>query len=180
MALPNRRGFSELSPAQYQQTLVAEFVPLADELRDMLTSFGMRPYTVHLVRIHWSGRERYEGTATVIADDPILPTPKLTSLDALAEVLHVIGLDEHGSVQVSQISGSYTEDDLRGQGAGGEPVAATDEFFYEIMFPRPDGLPGERRRFSLSGTPIYDAGRLQWTVRLEKADQDRTRDGSPR
>ena len=170
----------ELTAAEFSKTLAAQFIPLADELRQMAVEFGLRPYTVHLVRIHWSGFERYEGTPTVTQDDPILPTPKISSLDALNEVLHVIGLDEHGSIQLSQISGTYTEESLRGMDSAGNPVGSNDEFFYEIMFPRPDGLPGERRRFTISGTPIYDSGRLQWTVRLEKSDQDRTRSGGVR
>ena len=172
--------FTQVPPTGYGDTLAGSFIGLADDLRDMFTQFGLRPYTVRRIRVKWSGQRRGVGQPTVIFSEPILPTPKVTDISGLSELLHPIGLDEHGSIRLSEISGTYTEDDLRGLDSSGKGAAVDEEFFYEIEYARPDGLAGEKRRFFPSGAASYNAGKLQWTLMLEKSNEDRGRDGSVR
>jgi hypothetical protein len=169
--------FTDLTSNQYEHTLAREFVPLADELRDMLTEFGLRPYKVRIIRIQWSGGERGIGQPSVVSELHLLPTPKVTDLSGLSEIVHSIGLHEVGGILLTEISGRFTEEALKGYDADETPIPPDQEFFYEIEFPRPDGQPSVRRRFFPSSPPEYKAGKLQWTVRLERAHEDRLRNG---
>jgi hypothetical protein len=172
--------FTDPSSLQLNKTLARQLVPLADQLRDMLTQFGLRPYKVRIVRTQWSGGERGIGVPVVVKETDILPTPLLSDLTTLTEIVQPVGLDEIGMVTLSEVSGRFTEDDLMGRDSDGAPIPADQEFFYEVEFPRLDGLPGVRRRFFPRSAPQYDAGGLQWVVRMEKTHEDRDRAGDPR
>lgn len=170
--------FFDPTSAQLAKTLAQRFVPLADQLRDLLTKFGLRPYKVKIVRVHWSGGERGEGTLTVVSEASILPTPRMQDLNSLTEIVHAVGLEEVGMVRVDEISGRFTEDDLMGRDADGV-IPSDDEVFYEIEFPRLDGRSSTKRRFYPRSPPQYFAGKLQWSINLEKAHEDRLRNGDP-
>lgn len=169
--------FTTVTSKQAASTLARKFIPLADSLRDLLTKFGLRSYKVSMVRVRWSGGARGAGTPTVELEEVMLPTPKLSGLDALTEINQPIGLDELGSIELSQISGRYSEDQLLGFAPGGRDIEPDVEFFYEIeFFPSADG-PSHRRRFNPRSAPTYHAGGLQWSIRLEKGNADRERNG---
>lgn len=169
--------FTTVTAKQAAKTLARRFIPLADSLRNMLTTFGLRSYKVSMVRVRWSGGARGVGTPTVESEEVILPTPKVGSLDALSELAQPIGLDEQGSIELSQISGRYTEDQLVGLEPGGREIDPNLEFYYEIeFFPTTEG---SKRRFYPRSVPTYMPGRLQWSLRLEKATADRERNGDP-
>jgi hypothetical protein len=55
--------FSNPTVPQQASSLAAELVPLADELRDMLTDFGFRPYKDRQAALerHEQGRGRGNG-----------------------------------------------------------------------------------------------------------------------
>ena len=171
--------FTLVTGPEIKRTLARRFVPLADNLRDLLTKFGLRTYRVTLVTIQWSGGERGVGTPTVVKEEPILPTPKISDISGITEVVQPIGLDELGQIFISGISGRYTEDQLMGRSELGGDIPNDTEFFYEIEFPNVDGSPAPKRRFFPRGVPKYEAGRLAWTVRLEKSHDDRDRSGDP-
>lgn len=171
--------FTDPTSLQYSKTLARRFVPLADKLRDLMTKFGLRPYKVRIMRVKWSGGQRGVGAPTIVSEIHILPTPLISDLTSLQEIVHPTGLCEHGSIQLSEVSGTFTDDDLMGRDKDGAPPGADDEVFYEIEFPRPDGLASTRRRFYMTSPPHYHAGRLQWIIRLEKSHEDRDRDGDP-
>ena len=163
-------------------TLAFNLIGVADGLRDLYTQFGLRPYRVALVRTRWSGGRRGIGVEIVISSTNLLPTPKMTDMAALTEINSAIGLDETGEVVLTEVSGAFTEDQLRGHPFGnGEPVFPDEQFYYEIEFPPAcAGKDGERRRFTVKGAPMYFADRFQWNIRLEKQRQDRSRYGDPR
>lgn len=176
--MPKR--FTEASASQLKGTLARRFVPLADSLRDMLTKFGLRPYVVRVVRIQWSGGRRGVGVPSVVSSESLLPTPKVMGLDGLTEFIQPVGMDEIGGIEVTRISGRYTEEQLRGfDPATGDGIPKDTEFFYEVEYPQPGGAPPVKRRFYPSAAPTYYPGKLQWTVRLEKAHEDRSRNGDP-
>ena len=170
------KRFTEVTSAQAKKTLARKFVGLADSLRDLLTIFGLRTYAVKTVRIRWSGGKRGRGVPIVIEETPILPTPKIGSMDALGEQLQSVGLEEVGVLDLSQISGSFSEEQLRGYAVDGEAIPPDEEFFYEVEFFPNAGLP-QKRRFFPKSAPTYFPGRLQWSIRLEKVNEDRELNG---
>jgi hypothetical protein len=174
--MPKR--FTEVTSSQAKKTLARRFVPLADSLRDLLTKFGLRAYKVTIIRVEWSGGKRGRGTPGIIEERTILPTPKISSFDALTELVQPVGLEELGSVELSQISGTFTEEQLRGTSNEGDSIPQNQEFFYEVEFFPHEG-PSQKRRFYPRSAPTYFPGRLQWSIRLEKANEDRARNGDP-
>lgn len=173
-------GFTVLTDSEFQRTVVSKLIPTVDTLRDLNSQFGLRPYRVRIVRTRWSDGVRGRGAEYITGEMEILPVPKVEDLSAIAEVLQPIGLDEVGGIRVSEISGRYTEDHLRGRDFDGVAVADDEQVFWEVEFLRSDSRPGERRRFNLRGLPYYDASKLQWIVMLERARGDRTRAGELR
>jgi len=99
-------------------------------------------------------------------------------MGALSEIVTPLGLDEFGSILVSEVSGSYTEDFLRGHDSEGRPPSIDEQFYYEIEFPPACvGGEGDRRRFFMSAAPMFFAGQFQWNLKLERARADRGRNG---
>lgn len=106
----------------------------------------------------------------------LLPVPRVQDLTALTTIVEPIGLDEVGTILLSEVSGYYTDDQLRFLDPTGEPMDPGAEVFYEIEFPK-KGKTSVKRRFFMRSAPFYDAGRFQWQIRLEKAVEDRDRWG---
>lgn len=176
---PREQAFCVPSPEQFAHSLARALVGPADKLRNLLTVTGMRAYAVRLVRVRWSGGARGIGeTAVVGTPMPILPTPLLLTLDGVSRIVSAIGVDEQGSALLTEVSGCYSEEQLRGMSDDGTPTPPDENFFYEIEFLRPDGQPGAKRRFSLSGVPEYVPDQFGWRLRLERAQGDRTRAGA--
>lgn len=171
--------FTVLSGEDLKCTLARKLIPVVDRIRDLNTQFGLRPYIVRIIRTRWSGGQRGDGVENVVYEAPILPTPLISDLSGLTEIVQPVGLDEVGAIVVSEVSGSYTEDYLLGRGSAGESIPADEQFYYEIEFPRPGNQPGERRRFFPRSAPTYQPARFQWTVTLERSHEDRSRSGEP-
>ena len=169
--------YTDPTTMQFDKTLARNLIPVADKLRDQFTRFGLRPYKIRVVRIQWSAGDRGVGTPVIISEIDILPTPLVQDLSMVTEIVHPIGLDEAGTIIVSQVSGRFTDEDLRFAGKHGEPPGPDEEVFYEIEFPRADGLPGDKRRFYLRSAPHYYADQFEWHLRLEKSHEDRARNG---
>lgn len=162
-------------------TLARTLVPVADSLRNLYSTFGLRPYVVRLIKTRWSGGRRGVGAESIVSETPILPTPLIADLTSLQQINTPIGLDEFGEVGLTEVSGAYTEDFLRGHDTEGRPPAVDEQFYYEVEFPPPcTGATGERRRFAMRAAPMYQSSRFQWSLRLERQRQDRTRTGDPR
>lgn len=175
-----KQKFDDPTQMDLRNTLAQKLIPVADNIRNLHTRFGLRSYKVAIVRVSWSGGERGRGTPHVKDVRALLPTPLVQDLTTLTEVLTPIGLDEVGVVSVSEISGEFTDNQLRWLSDDGEPPSPDEEVFYEIEYPQPDGTESVKRRFSLRGAPHYSANRFQWIIRLEKANEDRSRIGDPR
>lgn len=167
--------FTVKSGAEYAQTLIQKLTPVADKMRDLKTRLGARPYQVALITVRWSGGRRGVGTPEVAAMRPILPTPRVASLDSMTLLLQSVGLDESGTIRVSEISPSYTEDELRGVGPQGQSVPSDTEFFWEITYPRPAPAFAVKRRYQLRSAPMYNSTAFHWVVVLNKATEERDR-----
>jgi len=175
------RRFDDPTRMDLKGTLGQKLIPVVDNVRNLFTKFGLRPYKIRIVRVKWSGGRRGRGVPHIARQEDLLPTPLVDDLNALTEVLEPIGMDETGTIVVSEISGRFTDDQLRYLDDDGEQPGPDEEIFYEIEYPQPDGSGGDvMRRFTLRGAPHYDANRFQWSVRLERAQEDRTRQGDPR
>ena len=169
--------FADPTAMDLKKTLAQRFIPLADDLRNLLTRFGLRVLKVRIVKVRWGNGRRGTGAPMVESTLDILPTPLVQDLSTLTEVANPVGLDEVGSILVSEISGRFTEDQVRFLDTDGRQPGPDEEIFWEIEFPRIDGKPSVKRRFALRSAPMYFAGRLQWQVRLERAHHDRGRNG---
>lgn len=173
-------GFTDVTSHSITCTLARQLIGVADNLRDLYTSFGLRPYRLKLIKTKWSGGKRGIGVEEVSFERLIDPTPLVLDLSALQEIVQPVGLDEVGAIRVEQISGRFTEDMLRGHDDLGTPPSADEQVFYEIEFPTPGDGDSFRRRFFLRTAPMYFADRFQWVITLEKSHEDRARSGDLR
>lgn len=167
-----RKNYSTMDGRKFDKTLVRRLCPLADNLRHLLTRFGLRPYRVSILQTRWTAGHRGAGQEVVISAVEMLPTPKLTGIGELNPSIESPGLFEIGSVELSRISAVFTEEMLRGFDRDGTPPAEDVEVFYEIEF-RDVNNVAVPRRFTLSSTPVYKG--FGWTVSLTRAAGDRTR-----
>lgn len=170
--------FTKMTGKDLAKTLTAKLTPVVDMLRDLRVQFGQRPYSVRIVRTRWSGGRRGIGEEFVSYEQDLLPTPKVADLGSLQEVLGPVGLDEVGGLVLTEISPRYTEDNLRGTDELGNGPEPDEQVYYEVEFPRYDGLDGERRRFVLRTSPTFKPEQFQWEVRLERSHAERTRQGA--
>lgn len=163
----------------YKGTLLGEFMDgCIDDIRQLASDLGARPYRVFWVRTRWSGRERGEGVESVISEEEVTPTPKV-EMGGLQRTLLDIGTDEQGAVTVTEISPRYTEHQLTGDLPNGRAIPSNETFSWEISLSRGDSDAKIRRRYMIQGVPVYEATRLQWTVRLIRSGSDREANGTP-
>jgi hypothetical protein len=160
-------------------TVIDMLAPAVDCARDLYTQLGLRTYAVTLVWTRWSGGSRGRGQEFIVGTFAILPTPMVPDLTALSLELKEIGMNEQGSLTVSQISPRFGEDLLMGRDhviPTGSKIPSDMDFFWEIYMPSPDGK-GIRRRFFPSSAPSLDAGKFEWTIQLKEQEGSRARNG---
>lgn len=168
-----------LTPAQAANTLANRLGRVADNIRQIATRLGARPYRCFLVWSKWTGEHRGEGRELETSRVEILPTPVVQSLDNLAYNVQDIGLVQVGDVRITEISASFSEDELLGRMNGALQVEQPYEFYWEII---EDGRAGDQpvhTKFRPKGRPHRQADNAQWVVSLERVGDDRRRDGSP-
>jgi hypothetical protein len=146
---------------------VTDFAPIADDIRDLHRDFGTRPYRVWLLVTRWSGSRRGEGREAERAERELLPTPRLSGIESLERALHIIGSDEHGDIELSEISlARETEATLLPH------VNDDTQYWYEVRYD-----DGRRRRFFPAGPPERMPGEVGWRMRLREQDQARSERG---
>ena len=134
-----------------------------------------------LVWIKWSGGERGVGDSAILTTYQLLPTPLVSDLSSVTFDLTAAGLNETGSLAVSELSPRYTEDLLMGRDraiATGSKIPKDIQFFWEVAFLQAGGAT--RRRFQPAGAPNKDPSRFEWTIKLLKSNEDRARNGAIR
>lgn len=155
---------------------------MRDRGRDMYTRWGLRLYSVNIVRVVASGgRKRGDGADHVLGSWEILPVPTVADLQTLTQIVSASQIREQGTVIVSGISGAYTEDTLMGRGGDGNPIPAGEAVYYELVFNAPrGGGSNQRRRLTPSSAPSYDAVKAEWSIVLQVSYGGRDRAGIPR
>lgn len=153
---------------------------VADNVRQIATNLGARPYRVFLVWVLWTGTERGEGEAEVQRELELLPTPKVATLDSVTYSIFHAGTIPAGSIKLSEVSTRYTFDELTGHMIPllhEDVIPQPHAFFYEV---REDGRGDPRplrQRYRVMSYPFRDAENAQWTLMLERISEDRGRDG---
>lgn len=167
-----------LDGESYANTLAARLGPTVDCARNLNTTMGLRPYQVCLIWTMWSGSRVGEGVEDVEKCLIMTPTPLVRDMSQIRLSARPVAVLEEGSVRVTEISTKYSEDLLLGR-FDGYDLRADQSFYWEIRYPRPK-CETVRRRFRVSGVPMYYASRFQWHVDLQKQSEDRDRAGEPR
>ena len=169
-----------LTPTQAANTVTNRLGRVADNIRQVATRLGARPYRCFLVWSTWDGGVRGEGNEIETARVEILPTPVVTSMDSIALNPQNIGLVQVGDVKVTEVSVAFTEDTLLGRTNGATQVEQPYAFCWEVIEDgRHTGILPVRTKFRVRGRPVLQADNAQWVVNLERVGDDRRRDGSP-
>lgn len=144
--------------------LVDELLELADDLReDLSVGFGTRPYRVWTVqRVYPSGTigdGDYTDTETEITPRPrVLPW-----LSSVQRTLEPCGIDETGTVELREVSLTYTYDEL----TGGDLAAGTDWF---IKLTEGESQEQPARYFTINKPPFPDREKdIGWRIELLRA-----------
>lgn len=167
----------------YRETLASDLVDIVDEIRQLNSEFGIRPYRVFMIHSQWTGGEVGVGQEQITSRIEILPTPRLKGMDSLSTIVDPTGLTEDGSVDVDQISARYTEDDLTGRTPDlNDPnlprtSAGAVDFYWEVHENRGQTPNTVLRRFNPKGVPHLSRDGFQWRIALVKQDYDRGRNG---
>lgn len=151
-----------LSDYEAEHSLAEDLIPVADDIRQLATEFGLRPYRVFLVWVGYTSDEDADGLPDVdvqgtapddntigagrpflIAEMELLPTPRVGPLGGVRQNLEPVGLTEAGGLTIDQISASYSEDllfgllyELRDEQHPAQ-LRPGVQFFYEIQENRP-------------------------------------------
>lgn len=120
--------------------LAQRLAPRVDKLRQRLTDFGLRVYSVDLVWTKWTGLERGAGDEYEIARVPIRPNPLVEDLTSVSLSPFAAGILPVGSVRLSQITATLFFENLIG-------TAVPDaQYFMQCGLPVPpcsQGTPPE-------------------------------------
>jgi hypothetical protein len=158
------------------QTASTGLQSVVDDARQLLTDMGLRPYRVFTVIVEWSGSDMGLGTESVVSETEFLPTP-LVSMRPIGSEMNEGGQVERGNTELKEISGRYTEDQIRGLFQL-QALPKNQLSYVEVFHDARDGQLQPRRRFQVTGVPWHDAENFQWVVKLTESDPDRRRDGS--
>jgi hypothetical protein len=159
--------------ATLMNNLVDQLSSVADTIRSTLhTTLGMRQYAVFHVKRRWSGARVGMGALSVTAVERLWPDPLVTLKDE--HVLTEGGLQEIGTASLSEVSLSYSQDDLIGVDfVSGETLfLLVDQMGSGIIrrayipadHPRQDRCDQLDRRISKKTSPIG------WVVPLRRVD----------
>jgi hypothetical protein len=132
----------------------------------------MRPYRVSLVWVERNARQRY---VTEVRRLELMPV-KVSSFDAVAWKLKVVGTSEDGDVFLSEISPTQvTYPLLLGKLDGLDPPPEVD-FYYEIQrISRCVGdAPQDPGRYTPVSIPSFSGEDFEWTISLRAQQQQRS------
>jgi hypothetical protein len=156
-----------------EHSLVEQLGPVADDLRQIATDLGARPYRVWSVVVRWTGGKKGHGQVVVCSERELLPTPVVTVRTRYDQT--EAGRLERGVTSLREISPRYTEDDI--EALFPRCLERSEEAYIETRIDERDGTT-RRRRYAIVGAPVRHATRFEWTVDLTPQDDRRTRRGA--
>jgi hypothetical protein len=158
-----------------QVTLAQSLGPSIDQIRQIATDLGVRPYRVFLVHWLWP-KQKGIGRPREIYRKEILPTPRVMDMAATPFAMTSFGLNDVGGLFVDQISAKYSEADLIGRTpdvmdpARPQTNLSNSECFWEVREARQTNPPTKPRRYATNGVPMLNRSGMQWKVNLVKQD----------
>jgi hypothetical protein len=172
-----------LTPEQAKRSLANRLGRVADNVRQIATKLGARPFRVFLVWTRFPAEVRGEGGPDrEVERVELLPTPEVKSLDAVTFSIFHAGTVPAGSVKLLGVSvHRYTFDQLTGKTVPG--LGTVDQlpepwtFFYEVVEDGRGDNPPQRWKFRTLSYPVRLAENAEWTIMLERVSEDRGRDG---
>jgi len=163
--------------ARPPQTIVEDAGELADEARQILADAGALPHRVFVVVYHWSGGEKGRGEPQLHSFRELTPPPEVTGEGRLRRKFTAGGTTLEGTVKLEAISPRYTEADLD---VLLRPMKAGEEVFIEVVHDGRDGAHPERRAYRPVSKPERRPLDFDWSMELEKSDDNRGRYGNRR
>jgi hypothetical protein len=179
-----------LGPRHARESILQRVAPIVDKARQIGVRSGLRSRRVFLVWTTWDGAERGEGNEVELSRMELLPTPRVTGLDAVAMQSFSAGVLPEGSIRVELVSVLYTEAQLNGfivppserclAPLVWNPPPPNGSFFYEVVEDgRGDVLP-TRQKYRLASQVWRREGRVSWSFVLERISEDSTTAGPSR
>lgn len=162
-------------PRNPGQSLFEELGAIADDVRQINVDLGGRPYRCFSVVVRWSGGQIGKGTAAVVSETELTPTP-FVDLRPMRSEMTAAGKKEAGFVKMKELSPRFTEDDIRTL-FHVQPLPAGHQGFIEVRHDQRDGETA-RRRYTVRGVPWRDIDNFQWIARMSDEEQNRNRDGT--
>jgi hypothetical protein len=144
--------------------LVDDLISTIDELRnDLHTQFGVRAYRVYRVTRTWTGSMVGDGSP-VDVEVELAPQPLVHPFASLSNRLEPCGLNEAGYVEVTEVSLSYTFDEL----GAGEPAMGAQSL---IKIVEAHGQLQPARYFTHNQPPYPDRiDDMGWVLNLVKVE----------
>ena len=160
MAAPVLIGEAVLDPTVLVDSLVPDVI---DGLRDSLQpAFGIRAYRAYRVIRTWSGKVAGEGTPSDVTHE-LRPYPKVMVWNERHYEQATAGVRDLGEVRLSEISLTYTEQQLRPK------VGKNVEVYIGLIDANGQGTAG--RLFGHTQPPFVDREQsMGWMVYLRVAD----------
>jgi hypothetical protein len=156
------------------RSLVECFGGMVDDLRQLNTDFGLRPYRMFSIVVRWTGGEVGVGEPKVVSEVEFLPTPNI-GMEGVRQKMGETGKGERGEIRVTEISPRYTEDDINAL-FHLQPIPDGGDAFIEIRMDERDGSTIRRRFTPL--VPTRRPGKFDWAVTLKRQNQNEHRDTS--
>jgi len=160
-----------------ETTLVEDLAEVADDIRQIATDLGARPYTVHAIRVRWEGGEVGRGEPVPSFEVQLLPTPKLSGISSFDRYNAEAGAVERGDMVLTGVSPRYSESDI--DTMFGVDAGPDEECFVEVRIDQRDGNT-IRRRFALAKPPERRPTMCDWRVSIRRHSGDRQVDGTRR
>ena len=116
-------GSAVLDPNNFVDSLIG----IVDDVRkDIKEGLGFRQFNVHLVTVTRTNMRAGDPRNKTVTETLMDPLPRVNPYRT-ANKLEACGLDEAGVVEVTEISMTYTEDELTGKSLGKDV-----EFYWKI------------------------------------------------
>lgn len=155
-------------PSTLGNSIIDRLVPVLDKVRGKVNPLvGNRQWNVAVVRRTWPSGEVGDYTAgnptlSVLALTPQPLVVQQGDEKGLHYDMEAGGREEHGDIQLREVSLAYSEDDLAPKG-----VPAGTEFFYRLSDAMGQSL--EQRHFIPVGAPVADRVKdIGWTITLRR------------